>query len=284
VVLEQLESWPAVPGWGRVRDPLRYALSVFGEPQSRTWGWRFTGHHLSLHYTVVDGVLASATPSFIGVDPAEFPLPGGMMLRPCAALEDLGRELVRSLDSERLSVALLSQQAPPDLVTGNRSTLTDGMWVPNARELFRNAEQFPGSPVLYALEARHRADEDALDPAAVENLRWTHRPAGLSWSGMQPATREILTALLRAYLERLPDEIAQAELGKVDGDAAHDLHFAWAGSIEPRRPHSYRVQGPRLLLEYDNTQRDANHVHTVWRDPQGDFGSNVLAAHYATHH
>jgi len=53
------------------------------------------------------------------------------------------------------------------------------MWVPNARELFRSAEQFPGRPVLDALEARHRADEDALDPAAVENLRWTYRPARL---------------------------------------------------------------------------------------------------------
>ena len=60
--------------------------------------------------------------------------------------------------------------------------------------------------------------------------------------------------------------------------------FAWAGSTEPHRPHYYRIQGARLLAEYDNTQRDANHVHTVWRDPHGDFGRDVLAHHYATSH
>ncbi len=65
---------------------------------SGEWGWRFAGHHLSLHYTVVGGKLAAATPSFFGADPAEAPLPGGGLLRPCAALEDLGRELARSLD------------------------------------------------------------------------------------------------------------------------------------------------------------------------------------------
>jgi len=62
------------------------------------------------------------------------------------------------------------------------------------------------------------------------------------------------------------------------------LCFAWAGSTEPHRPHYYRIQGPRLLVEYDNTERDANHIHTVWRDPAGDFGHDVLAGHYATSH
>ena len=94
----------------------------------------------------------------------------------------------------------------------------------------------------------------------------------------------MLTALLGAYLGRLPDEAAEAENAKITGDAVRQLHFAWAGSTEPRRPHYYRIQGPRLLVEYDNTQRDANHVHTVWRDPQGDFGRDVLARHYATSH
>ena len=58
------------------------------------------------------------------------------------------------------------------------------------------------------------------------------------------------------------------------------LHFAWAGGIEVGEPHYYRIQGPRLLAEYDNTQRNVNHVHSVWRDPDGDFGDDVLARHY----
>ena len=59
---------------------------------------------------------------------------------------------------------------------------------------------------------------------------------------------------------------------------------ATLGSTEPGAPLYYRLQGPRLLIEYDNTQRNANHAHAVWRDPESDFGLDVLAAHRAAHH
>jgi hypothetical protein len=62
------------------------------------------------------------------------------------------------------------------------------------------------------------------------------------------------------------------------------LAFAWAGGVEPGEGHYYRVQGPRLLVEDDNTQRGANHVHTVWRDPERDFGDDPLAAHHRDSH
>jgi hypothetical protein len=283
-VLERIEGWLAVPGWGRVRDPLRYAVSIFGEPGSDAWAWRFAGHHLSLHYTVLEGVLASATPSFIGVDPAEAPLPGGQSLRPCALLEELGRELVGSLDTDQLGVALLTSQAPPDIITGNRAALTDDLWVASARDLFRDAESFPGHPIIDHLEARHQADEDALDPVSVRALRWSYLPAGISCTALSPSQRRMLSALIGAYLDRLPDDVAGAEQSRIGGIDTDDMYFAWAGSTEPRRPHYYRIQGPRLLIEYDNSQRDANHIHTVWRDPVADFGADVLAAHYAVHH
>jgi len=90
LILERIEDWPVLPGWGRVRDPLRYAVTIFGDPGAADWAWRFAGHHLSLHYTIIDGALAAATPSFFGADPAEAPLPGGGALRPCGVLEDLG--------------------------------------------------------------------------------------------------------------------------------------------------------------------------------------------------
>ena len=226
----------------------------------------------------------SDTPSFFGADPAETPLPGGTVLRPCAALEDLGRELVRSLDPGQLAAATLSGQAPPDIVTGNRPALADGAWVVSARELFRDADDFPGQPLLRRLESRHEADERALAPATVEALRWPRTPVGLPRRLMRPDQSDALTALLRAYLDRLPDDAAQAELAKLTGDGGEDLHFAWAGNTEPHRPHYYRIHGRRLVVEYDNSQRDANHVHTVWRDPEADFGLDVLAAHYAASH
>jgi hypothetical protein len=282
LILERLEDWPVLPGWGRVRDPLRYTVAIFGDPESSDWGWRFAGHHLSLHYTIAGGQLQSATPSFFGADPAETPLPGGALLRPCAALEDLGRDLVRSLDESQLAAALLAPHAPPDIVTGNRPVLEDGMWVVRPPELFRDPGMVP-RPVLDGLEARLAADEDALGPTTIQAVSWSATPAGVPWQRLRPAQHEMLTTLLGAYLARLPDEAAEREQAKITG-AAEGLHFAWAGSTEPRRPHYYRIQGARLLAEYDNTQRDANHVHTVWRDPHGDFGRDVLAHHYATSH
>jgi len=78
---------------------------------------------------------------------------------------------------------------------------------------------------------------------------------------------------------RDPAEIAEREMTKLTGPSFPALHLAWAGSTEPGWPHYYRIQGHRLLVEYDNTTRDANHVHTVWRDPVGDFGMDALSAH-----
>jgi hypothetical protein len=86
---------------------------------------------------------------------------------------------------------------------------------------------------------------------------------------MLPQQRTLLEGLVRQYLDRLPTELATAEAARALGEG---LHFAWAGGPEPGQPHYYRVQGPRLLIEYDNVQDGANHVHSVWRDPEGDFG------------
>jgi len=191
---------------------------------------------------------------------------------------------VRSLDADQLGVALLSAQAPPDIITGNPPALTDDLWVASARDLFRDAESFPGHPVIDHLEARHQADDDALDPASVRALHWSYTPAGTSWSALNPSQRQMLSALIGAYLDRLPDEVADAEQTRIDAIDTDHMYFAWAGSTEPGRPHYYRIQGPRLLIEYDNSQRDANHIHTVWRDPVADFGADVLAAHYMAHH
>jgi hypothetical protein len=78
--------------------------------------------------------------------------------------------------------------------------------------------------------------------------------------------------------------VAAEEALKYGDERLDDFAFAWAGGVDPGQGHHYRVQGPRLLVEYDNTQRDANHVHTVWRDPDGDFGDDVLRQHRLRSH
>jgi Protein of unknown function (DUF3500) len=283
LILERLEQFPALPVCERPRDSLGYSVSIFGNPLAAPWAWRFGGHHLSLNYTVGAGA-ASSTPSFLGVDPAESALPGGATLRPAGALEDLGRELVRSLSPAQLTVAVLADCAPPDIVTGNRPTLDPPQWVAAASELWRDPARFPGEAFLAGLERTRAATESLISDEAKEALSWTGGPAGIVATQLTAGQREILHALVSAYLDRLPDDVAQVEAGRVLGAAADQLHFAWAGGTEPRQGHYYRVHGPRLLIEYDNTQRDANHIHTVWRDPLADFGADLLAEHYARHH
>ena len=110
------------------------------------------------------------------------------------------------------------------------------------------------------------------------------QPDGLPATGMLPQQRALLEGLVRHYLERLPEEVAAAEAARVAGQAGDRLRFAWAGGAEPGQPHYYRVQGPRLLVEYDNVQDGVNHVHSVWRDPARDFGADLLGAHYEHGH
>jgi hypothetical protein len=91
--------------------------------------------------------------------------------------------------------------------------------------------------------------------------------------------------VLGCHTGRVPEPLAARADARWAGSALDGVHFAWAGSTEPGEPHYYRLQGPRLLVEYDNTQRQVNHAHSVWRDPEGDFGADVLVAHHsAAHH
>lgn len=93
----------------------------------------------------------------------------------------------------------------------------------------------------------------------------------------------MLRTLLGTYFDRVPTGVSP--LHRYDDESALDaVHIAWAGSTEPGEPHYYRLQSPRLLIEWDNTQRGANHAHSVWRDPTSDFGLDVLARHHAAHY
>lgn len=288
-VLDRKEGWHNrfardLAPFARGRDPNMYYISVFGEPGSeRTWGWRFGGHHVSLHYTIVEGQVVSPLPTFFGADPAESPLVGGNPLRPLAGEEDLGRDLIHALDGEQHGVALISPVAPPDLVIANRSTVEDGALPPHNREIWR--ERLEGAPLERSLRLQSGIEEMlGIRAEHLEAVRFTLVPKGLPASRMTPAQREILIALLRQYVDRLPEELAAIETDKLNASRLDAVHFAWAGGLERRQPHYYRLQGPRLLIEYDNTQGGGNHIHSVWRDPEGDFGADLLAQHYARAH
>lgn len=109
-------------------------------------------------------------------------------------------------------------------------------------------------------------------------------PAGLAFAGMTPAQQAALRQLVEVYAGRLRGDLADTELRKIGIDGWGQVHFAWAGGFEPGEGHYYRIQGPAFVIEYDNTQDDANHIHTVWREFDGDFGRDLLREHYQRGH
>jgi hypothetical protein len=105
-------------------------------------------------------------------------------------------------------------------------------------------------------------------------------PPGLPASQMTTGQKSALMNLIRNYAFRHRVEVAEQDLKKIEAAGPEQLHFAWAGGFQPGQGHYYRVQGPTFLLEFDNTQNNANHIHTVWRDFANDFGDDVLRRHY----
>jgi hypothetical protein len=109
------------------------------------------------------------------------------------------------------------------------------------------------------------------------------QPSGLSASKMNAKQFDLLMVLLEEYARNMPDQIAEAREEKIK-KAGKDIYFAWAGGVEKGDPHYYRVQTSSFLIEYDNTQNNNNHIHSVWRDFDGDFGLDLLKLHYQTSH
>ena len=107
-------------------------------------------------------------------------------------------------------------------------------------------------------------------------------PDGVKVAAMTAAQRDLLTKILDAYTGLMTPEIAADRMAKVKAAGIEKIAFAWAGSIERGQKHYYRVQGPTFLIEFDNTQNDGNHVHSVWRDFNGDFGRDLLREHLKT--
>lgn len=105
-------------------------------------------------------------------------------------------------------------------------------------------------------------------------------PAGLSYREMTGPQLETLEQLVGVYASAMPAEVAEARLEAIRQAGWGNVHFAWAGASEPGIGHYYRVQGPTFLIEFVNTQPDAegnpaNHIHCVWRDTTGDFDQPI---------
>jgi len=118
--------------------------------------------------------------------------------------------------------------------------------------------------------------DPVADPSVVSS--------GIRRGDLESAQAVRFDALIRCYLERAPSSVADQAWRAAAEAGLDEITFGWAGSTAPGGPHYYAVKGPTLLLEYDNTQDGANHVHTVWRDLQRDWGADLLAEHHARAH
>ena len=123
------------------------------------------------------------------------------------------------------------------------------------------------------------APKDVLnDPKRVDPTK----PEGIPQGQLKPEQAATLTKLVKEYLFSRRPDVAAEQWAKIE--KAGNLHFVWAGETAPGKPHYYRVQGGNFVLEYDNTQNEANHVHCLWRDFDGDFGVDLLKAHIDSAH
>jgi len=146
-------------------------------------------------------------------------------------------------------------------------------------------EEDPGRELLMSLTdaQRTKAVFNATAPNdIVTRNEATVKPlesAGVPAKEMQPKQRETLMRIIDAYVSVMAPDIAADRMAALKKAGLDDITFAWAGEAERGKKHYYRVQGPTFLIEFDNTQNNGNHVHSVWRDFNGDFGRDLLREH-----
>ncbi|MBA4031633.1 MAG: hypothetical protein C0478_12190 [Planctomyces sp.] len=143
-----------------------------------------------------------------------------------------------------------------------------------------NEEDFARSAVTKASEATRaklivssEAPKDVAGPGAPQPV--VEAPAGLTLPDLGTESATQVRALIGEYLANMPEEVAQARLAEIERGGWENVHFAWWGGLDRYQPHHYRVQGPTFVIEYNNTQDGANHIHSMWRDVRGDFGKSI---------
>ncbi|HEX4997094.1 MAG TPA: DUF3500 domain-containing protein [Terriglobia bacterium] len=224
-------------GGGFNRDPELHYITIFGEPSNTgAWGWRLEGHHMSVNVTMDKGKFVASTPTFLGSNPAEVRDGPRKGLRALGPEEDLGRDLLASLDADQKKTAILAGAAPNEIITGNT----------------RKAE--------------------------------IGAPTGLPGSKMNAKQKDLLLSLISEYANRNAAEAATDTMNAIRKNGLDSVYFTWIGTETRGQAHYYRVQSPVFLIEYDNTQNGANHIHSVWRDLRNDWGVDVLAEHYKAAH
>ena len=220
------------------RIPENHFIAFYGTPaKDSVWGWKFSGHHIALNFTIVNNQLA-LTPIFFGVYPAEIKEGKNKGRRIIKDEEDIGFELINILTSEQKAKAIFQSKAFNDIVT----------------------------------------------TTAIQVGPLT--PVGIVAKDLTTQQNNIFNKLIVSHLSSMPTKIAEVRMKRIVSEDFNQIRFGWAGSLTKGVPHYYRIQGKTFLIEFDNTLHNANHIHIVWRDFNGDFGVDLLNEHYkkSNHH
>jgi len=110
------------------------------------------------------------------------------------------------------------------------------------------------------------------------------KPVGILFKDLDDDQKNLVNKIMVAYLSSMPVRLANMRMKRVATEDKNDIRFGWAGGFVKGEPHYYRIQGETFLIEFDNTQNNANHIHMVWRDFNGDYGEDLLKEHYQHDH
>ena len=175
----------------------------------------------------------------------------------------------------------------PSFAGSNPAEVRDG--AEKGKRVLANLED-TGRALVMALDDKQRAtaiiNQTAPNEIVTNNTLNISQlsPDGLKYSAMTSAQRDLLMKVIDAYAGLMAPDIAAQRMARLKAGGLDNIGFAWAGPVERGALHYYRVQGPTFLIEFDNTQNQGNHVHSVWRDFNGDFGRDVLREHIKTAH
>lgn len=146
-------------------------------------------------------------------------------------------------------------------------------------------EEDAGRALVTALAPDHR-QQAIINAVAPNDILTMNRnditplpDEGVTYASLPPAQQALLIKVIEVYASTMEADIAAERLARIRAAGLSAIRFAWAGDIERGRKHYYRIQGPTFLIEFDNTQNDGNHIHSVWRDFNRDFGRDLLREH-----
>jgi len=218
---------------GPIRDPERYYYTIFGKPgETGRWALSIEGHHLSLNFAVDQGNVIASTPTFFAANPT-----------------------------------VVREGMPGGVPVGTRVLADEELLA------FRLLESFSPEQRKTAILA-DKAPSDIRAAGKPESPQYATE--GVAFGGLNGTQQKLLRDLIDVYARNLPADLATARLQAIDAARYDRVYFSWAGADRPGIGHYYRIQGPTFLIEFVNTQPDsagnpASHIHSVWRDPTGDF-------------